>query len=107
MAGECGAIGHDYLITESTVVCDMRLGHDQAIITDFSQQPATFGAAMNCHKLADPIPFADACLGRLAFVLEILGSEADRDKRKDLCPLADCGPAIDHAMGFKPHTVAQ
>ena len=107
MAGERGAVRHDHAVADDAIVRDVRLGHDQTIIARLRQHAAARRAAMNGNELADAVSFADARLGRLAFVFQILRCESDRDKRKDMRALANSGAPVNDAMRFETHTVAQ
>src|SRR5437879_4395422 len=55
VAGECRGVSHNHLVTDETIVRDMRLSHDEAIIAGFCNPAAACRAAVNSHELADPI----------------------------------------------------
>jgi hypothetical protein len=59
MAGERCCIGHNYTITHQTIVRDVRLGHDEAVISDLCEHSAAGGAAMDRHKLANLVSLSD------------------------------------------------
>src|ERR1700674_5215323 len=107
VTGQRGAIGHDHLITQATIMSDVSLGHDQTIVTDLSEQAAAFGAAVNGDKLAYSISLANASLGKLTFVFEILRCQFDGNERKNVCAFAHHRAPIDDAMGLEPNTIAQ
>ena len=73
MTRKCGRVGHDHFVSQNAVVGDVRLGHDEAIITGFCQPSASLSAPMNGDKLADAIASANLCFGRLAREFQILG----------------------------------
>src|SRR5690348_13975472 len=91
-------VGHDDAVADETVVRDVRLGHDQAVVADAREHAAAGGAAMNGDKLANLVAGADARFGWLTFVLEILRREADRDEGKNVCLSADGSATVDHAV---------
>ena len=104
---KCGSVGHDDAVADYTIVSDMRLGHDQTIVARLRQHAAARCSAVDRHELANLVSLSDARLGRFAFVLQILRGQPDRDKREDLSFRANHGPAIDDAMRFQPHAVAE
>src|SRR5690349_2277317 len=104
---ECRRVGHDDAVADETVVRDVGLGHDQAIIAEARDHAATRSAAMNGDKLANLVARADARLRRLAFVFEILRSQTDRNEWENVCPGTDRRAAVDHDVRFKPHLVAE
>jgi hypothetical protein len=89
MTGEGGGVCHDDAIADQAVVRDVRLRHNQAIIARFSQHSAAGSTPMNRNKLAYLVSPADVRFRRFAFVLEILRSQSDGYKRKDVSAVAD------------------
>src|SRR5690242_21362612 len=107
VSGECRGVGHDHAVANQTVVCNVRLGHDQTIVADLRQHAAARGAAMYRHELSNFIALPDSRLGRFAFVLQILRGEPDRDERKNLRLRANERSPIDHAMRVESHALAE
>ena len=97
VARECRGIGHDYTVADHAVVSNVRLGHDQTVVANLRQHPAG-GAAMNRHELANFIALSDSRFRWFAFVFQVLRSEPDGDKRKDVGFGADKRAPIDDAM---------
>ena len=72
VTGERGGICHNHAVSDSAIVRDVRLRHQQTIVADFGQTAAARCAAMNGDEFADVISFADFYSGRLARVFQIL-----------------------------------
>jgi hypothetical protein len=98
VAGERGGIRHDYTITDQAIVSDVGLGHDQTIVTDARQHPATGSAAMDRYELAYVVVRTDLRFGWFAFVLQILRSESNRDEGKHVRACSDGSASVDDAM---------
>src|SRR5258706_15769908 len=59
VAGQGGGVGHNNPVTQEAVMRDVSLGHDEAVIADSGDPAAAGGAAVDRHKLPDPITPAD------------------------------------------------
>jgi hypothetical protein len=84
----------------------MSLRHNQAIVASPGHTTAAFRAAMNGDKLPDPVAPPDVGFGLLAFVFQILRSQANRDEGKDVRFVADESFAVNDRVGFEAHAVA-
>src|SRR6266849_1457998 len=107
MTRERGRVGHDHFVSQHAVVRDVRLGHDEAIITGFCQAAAAFGAAMNGDKFADAIAAPNLSFRKLAREFQILRRQANRNERKNMSVVADTRVSINHAVRVDAHPVAQ
>src|SRR5262249_10465472 len=107
MARESCSVRHNHTVTQEAIMSYVGLRHNQTIIPDAGEHPTAFGPAMNGDELANPIPLATLCPGGLAFVFQILRSEANRDEREYVCSFADISVAIDHAVGFESYSRRQ
>ena len=59
MAGERCVIGEDDMVTDDTIMRDMAVREERAIITNLGQQPAARSARVHRHALADGAAAAD------------------------------------------------
>jgi hypothetical protein len=98
---------HDHVVAYGTIVRNMRLSHQQAIVANTCQAASARGSAMNGYKLTDVISLSnfDGC--RFAAVFQVLRCEPDRDKGKYARLVADAGLAINNDVGFQTDTMAQ
>ena len=60
MPCERGRICHNDTIADQTIVRDVRLGHDETVVTKPREHSATRSAPVNCDELANLIAFAAA-----------------------------------------------
>jgi hypothetical protein len=77
---------------------NMSVCHDEVVVADSRNTAASRGPSMDRHMLTDDVIVADAHLGRLSAVSDILRRKTYGDKRIDLVPLTDAGPSFDHHM---------
>src|SRR6516162_3171230 len=91
-------VGHDHIIADLAVMGDMRPHHEQAVVANAGDHPATDRPWVHCHIFADPVVPPDNEFGRLTAVFEVLRFETDRCERKDARVLANRCPAIDHGV---------
>jgi hypothetical protein len=107
VAGEGRGIGHDHAVAEYAIVRYVRLGHQQAVVANLRQHSPACGAAMDCHKLSNVISFPNARFGWLAFVLQILGRQSNRNEGKNARVLVNNRAAVNYHMRLEPHAVFQ
>jgi hypothetical protein len=107
MTGKRGGVGHNDMIAKHTIVRDMSLGHQEAIITDLRQSPATRGATMDSHELPDARAAADYGLCFLTGELQILRRQPNRNKRMYIRLITDVRAAINHTMRLNDDAFAQ
>jgi hypothetical protein len=62
---------------------------------------AARGPAIDGHELAEQVAVADHESRGFATVLEVLGREANRRKRREAIQGADRGVALDHHVGIE------
>ncbi|MNP13907.1 hypothetical protein D3C76_1062070 [compost metagenome] len=98
MAGQRRVVDQDAMIANDTVVTDVRIGHDQVVVTDRGFRTVLHGATVNGHAFADHIVIADHQTRRFTLVLEVRGVFADRGKLVDAVVPADAGRALEHHM---------
>ena len=77
VAGERDAVGQDDVIADADVVRDVRVGHEQVVAADGGEQAAALRAAVDGDEFADAVAVADAGLGALALVFQVLRGDAD------------------------------
>src|SRR5690348_1128820 len=95
VAGERRVVGHDDVIADDAIVSDVGADHEGAIVADARHHPATRGAGIDRHVLAEDVVAADLEPRFFALVLEILWNMADRREREDARAIADRGAAGD------------
>jgi len=102
-----GPIGHDYTVAQNAIVSDVRLRHDETIITSLGEHSAAGRAAMNGNKLTN-CDFVCQSLSPTAHLCTSNPEKQARWKRKERCgSLADRSPAINHAVRFQPNPITQ
>jgi len=89
------------------IVGDVSLSHQQISIADPGHATTALGASMDGDKFADLISFTDLRRGRLARVLDVLRTEANRDKWENVRVVADRRPAVNNNMRIEPHTITE
>src|ERR1039457_1724726 len=99
VAGEGDAVGHDDVVADAHVVGDVGVCHEQVVAADGGDQSPTLGSAMNGDELTDAVAVADAGLGALALVLEVLRGHAGGAVGEEEVVLADPGGAFDVVIG--------
>ena len=65
------------MVADADVVGDVGVGHQQVVAADAGDQAAALGAAVDGDELADAVAVADAGLGALALVFQVLRGDAD------------------------------
>src|ERR1051325_1405967 len=70
--GQRRAVSHNHTIAEDAIMRDVGLGHDQAIVARLRDDPPALRAAMNGDEFAYAIAPADARLGGLSLVFQVL-----------------------------------
>src|ERR1019366_6951941 len=95
VTGERDAVGHDHVVADAYVVGDVGVSHQQVVAADRGDQSPALGAAMNGDEFADAVAMADAGLGALALVFEVLRGHAGRAVREEEVILADPGGAFE------------
>ena len=76
VAAELNGVGHDYVVAEGAVVCNVRIGHDQAIGAHIGTTSGV-GTAIECGEFADHGAVADDKCRVFAAKFQILGNRAD------------------------------
>src|SRR5207237_293460 len=107
VAGERGGVGHNHAVADQTIMRDVRLRHDEAVVACACERAAARSAAVNGDELAYAVAATQARLGRLASVFQILRSETDGDEREDVRLVADVCAPIKHTMAVEAHAVAK
>src|SRR5579883_3350982 len=79
----------------------VHISHEQIVVADAGEHAATFRSAVDGHKLSNAIAIADARFGLLAFILQVLRSDAYRGIREEHVVVADPGGTFDVDVGFE------
>ena len=78
VASECGGIGHDHMVPDCAIVCDVGIGHDQRMTSDTRQATAFHSAAIDGHELANFVVVSNFELCRFTCITQVLGRHTDR-----------------------------
>src|ERR1019366_2704037 len=81
---------------------DVGVGHQQVAAADGGEQSATLGSAMDGDEFADAVAVADAGLGALALVLQVLRRHAGGAVGEEEVILAHPGGAFEVVIGHQP-----
>jgi hypothetical protein len=98
MTRKFGRVGDDRMVADKTVMGDMHVVHQQHLVADAREHPAALGAAMDGGEFTDAVVVANLEPRRLAMILEILRSCADRSELKDAIAGADRRLALDYRV---------
>src|ERR1035437_4326322 len=101
VAGEGDAVGHNDVIADQRVVGDVGVGHEQVVAADGGDQSPALCAAMDGDEFADAVAVANAGLGALALVLEVLRGHAGGAVGEEEVVLADRGGAFEVVIGHQ------
>jgi hypothetical protein len=96
VASQSGAICKDAPITDEGVVTNVRVCHEEVLITDLGYHPPAGGSRLKGHALANDVTVTDDQLARLTTILEILRDRAHRRELKDRVSIPDRRPTIEH-----------
>ena len=107
VASEGGGVGHDHTIAYDAVVRNMGLRHDQTVIADLGKHATPECASMNRDELANMVAAANASLGWLTLVFQILRGQTNGDERVNMGTVADSSFAIDDAVRVQTNTIAK
>src|SRR5688572_8675688 len=105
VAGECRAVRHDALAADDAVVRDVRVRHEQAVVTDRGHAAAARRAAVDRAELPEHVAVADLEPRRLTGVLAVLRGVADRGELEYARVAAERGRPLDD--GMRPHLAAR
>ena len=94
------------MVGDDAVVADMRVRHDQIVITDGGFGAILHGAAMNGDTLANHIVIADHQSSRLALVLQVRRIFAYRGELIDAIVPTDTGRPFDDHVRRDHRTLA-
>jgi hypothetical protein len=62
MTGKSCRIRHDHAVTYPAVMSNVRLGHDETVVSNLRQHSAAAGTTVNGHKFSDLIPLTNSRL---------------------------------------------
>jgi hypothetical protein len=105
LAGELGAVRHDDMIIQDTVVRHVAVSHDEVIIADDGLALAE-STAVDGDELTEDVIVADEGPGLFAVELQILRDRADNGGGEDMTVLAQFGIAADSSVGINDTSVA-
>ena len=104
MTGQQHTAGHDDVIFNHTIVRNVRVGHEHAIVTDLGD--GTFGRSpVNGHAFANDGPIADATKTFGPVVTEILWGSANAGERMNHAPAPDVCVSLDVRVGANPRAL--
>src|SRR5690606_23084211 len=101
MAGQGGIVGEDAAVPHHTVVGDMAIGHDQAVVADHGLHTIR-RALVDCGALPDGGVVPDMHGGFLPLVFQVLWHGRNDRPGKDIAVFADPGTFHDRDIGADP-----
>ncbi len=101
MAAEHHGICHDDPIFDFAIVCNVRAGHQVALISNKCDSILFFGSSVYCHRFAKDITVADDDLRWGTLVAEILWFAADDAAGKEMIFATNAGVAGDRNVIFE------
>src|SRR5437588_7060081 len=105
--GEGRRVGHDDVVTNQTIMGDVRLGHYEAVIANFREATAAFSAAMNRYTFANARAAASLSVSLFAREFQVLRRQADRYEWKQMRFIADTRAAVNHTMRVNGDAVSE
>ena len=97
IAAEGCSNNHDDIVADFAVVCDMRVRHQEAAVTDH-RFGAFMGGAVDGHAFAEAVVAADFCVGDGTVESVIFGVGADGGEGVDEVVFAHSGVAADERV---------
>src|SRR5206468_243344 len=105
VACESDAVAENHVVADPDIVRHVGIGHQQIVAPDAGDQSPTLGSAMNGYEFADPVSIADASLGALALILQVLRRHSNRTVREKNVVRADGGGPFEIVMRHQPRTL--
>ena len=101
VACQRSVIGENTVIADHAVMRDVRIDHQQVIVTHTGDPGILHSAAVNGDAFADHIAIADFGSRRFTVIFLILIGFADRRELINLVIASDTGMAVHHHVGFQ------
>jgi len=92
---KCGTIYEHGVVADLAVVSDVRVGHDEGVVSDAGDAAALFRASTDGDGFADDVVVADLEADVLSFEGDVLRFEAKGGKGEDAVVLADLSGPVD------------
>jgi hypothetical protein len=105
MATHDHVVDNDHTVTQHTVMGDMRIGHDEHILTNTRDPSPCSRSPVNGHMLTHNRTGTDLAPGGFAFVFEILRRHTHRAERKVARMRTQMGMPIHNNVGDQLHPV--
>ena len=99
LSGQLGGIGHDDVIAQLAVVCDVAVRHDEVVVTD-DGFAFTEGSAVHGNELTDVAVVPDDGPGLFTVELKVLRDATDGCMREDVTVITDDDVVIDIRKGI-------
>ncbi len=100
-----GVVTHDHVVADLTVVGDVAVGHNEAIIPNLHLRVQTAGGVDRC-KLPDLTVLSDEDKGCLTRILKVLRLCANTGSRIDDRIVTDGGIAIDVSVRLDDNAIS-
>ena len=94
LSGQLGRIGHDDVIAQLAVVCDVAVRHDEVVVSD-DGFAFTEGSAVDGNELTDVAVVPDDGPGLFTVELKVLRDATDGSMREDVTVITDDHIVID------------
>src|SRR5690554_4852060 len=104
MPGQRRIVGQDHMVTDDTVMCHVRIGHQQIVTADSGNAGILYRTAMDGDTLTDDVVVTDLQKGWLALELFVLTVFTHSGELKNPVTGPDTGRPLDHDMGFDAGT---
>src|SRR5262249_47469697 len=98
---------HDHIVADRTIVGDVGLSHQKAIVAYSGQSATSCGTTVDRNELAYMISSTDVDRSGFAAIFQVLWRETDRSKRIHVGAVANVSLAVDHDVRFQAHIVAE
>jgi len=100
-----GVVADDAIVANKTIVCQVAVRHDKAVLTN-PGRPPVLASAVDGNKFPDGGIVADFDRGLFAFVFQVLRNGGNYGAGKDAAVLADAGAFHDGNVATDPGAFA-
>jgi len=105
VSGEGGTIGENTIVPHDTIVCDMGVSHNEAVVTHYSTH-AVYGSLVDSYTLTNGGVVSNMSGGLFPSILKVLGNGRDDRPREDLTILPDASALHNSNIGAYPSPFA-
>ncbi len=91
VASQCRVVDQDAMVADHTVMADVRIGHDQVVVTQGGFGTILHSATVNGHAFTDDVVITDYQACFFTLVLHVRGVFAYRGKLVDAIVFANAG----------------